>query len=60
MDRTVRQGYYEMLAEHVREVFPITRPTEPERDAKVKRAPKRQARHEESCNLSFAHVRFGS
>jgi DNA-binding transcriptional LysR family regulator len=31
-------AYCEMLAEYMREVFPITRPTEPKGDAKVKRA----------------------
>ncbi|HET6492494.1 MAG TPA: LysR family transcriptional regulator substrate-binding protein, partial [Burkholderiales bacterium] len=30
-------AFCEMLAAYVREVFPITRPTEPESDAKVKR-----------------------
>jgi DNA-binding transcriptional LysR family regulator len=37
-------AFCEMLAEHVREVFPITRPSEPKTDATVKRAAPRRAR----------------
>lgn len=36
-------AFCEMLAEHFREVFPITRPSQPEADAAVKRAPARRA-----------------
>jgi DNA-binding transcriptional LysR family regulator len=35
--------FCEMWAEHVREVFPITRPTEPQTNAAVKRTPARRA-----------------
>lgn len=37
-------AYCEMLAEHMREVFPITRPSELKTDATVKRATARRAR----------------
>jgi len=37
-------AFCQMLAEHVREVFPITRPSEPKSDAKVKRVAARKAR----------------
>jgi DNA-binding transcriptional LysR family regulator len=37
-------AFCEMLAEHVRAVFPITRPSEPKTDATVKRATARRAR----------------
>ena len=36
-------AYCQMLAEHMREVFPITRPSEPKTDATVKRATARRA-----------------
>jgi DNA-binding transcriptional LysR family regulator len=37
-------AYCDMLAEHVREVFPITRPTEPKAGANANRTPTRQPR----------------
>lgn len=37
-------AFCEMLAEHVREVFPITRPSGPPIDVEVKRVPARRAR----------------
>jgi DNA-binding transcriptional LysR family regulator len=37
-------AFCQMLAEHVREVFPITRPSEPKTNAKVKRVTARNAR----------------
>ena len=37
-------AFCEMWAEHVREVFPITRPSEPKSDAPVKRSPAHRAR----------------
>ncbi len=41
-------AYCEMLAEHVRKVFPITRPTDPKADAKAKRTPARQTREHDT------------
>jgi LysR family nitrogen assimilation transcriptional regulator len=39
-------AFCEMLAEHVREVFPITQPSEPKAAARVKRAKLQRTRHQ--------------